>query len=128
MVRTVSEHVTRANAVYLLHLLHESVWSELSDVVNNEMSDPPRPSPTPAPGKPTSSSSPSSFPAHVTVGDAERVVLAHMVKKAPFLYSLLASKANRAVNYALNSVQSQERNKLFVYQLIHMITYELKRP
>src|SRR5690348_15951630 len=36
IAKQVNEHVTRANAVYLLHLLHESVWSDLSDVINIE--------------------------------------------------------------------------------------------
>lgn len=122
MVRQVNKHITRTNVVYLLHLLHESVWSELSDVVGDQ-------SRSAKPTNTTTTHDSSSYvkeQAAVTVGDAERLVRAFLRDNMP-LYSLLASKVNRAVNYALNSLQSQERNKLFVYQLIHMITDELKR-
>jgi len=124
--------------VFLLHLLHESVWQDASSVTessdtNNSRATSAAPNDSDCGGlnisrdhRPYDMKSGSISEGNVTMGDAERALRAFCEQQIP-LYALVATKVNRAINYSLSSLQMQERSKLFIYQLIHVITLEMQR-
>ncbi|KAI1290192.1 Sorting nexin-19 [Halotydeus destructor] len=100
--RQLEETVTKNTGVYLLHLLHESVWAKESDHLGelNQLDK------------------------SYTAVHAERAIKTYLKKSVPG-YSVLSYKIDRALNFLLTNLQLFERNKLFVYQVIGMAIDEV---
>lgn len=130
--------MTKESCVFILHLLHASVWpkalDEEQEIGDGESGE--------ATARKTSlllaTNNKTNNAASVhhdhrsggggrSVAEAEKALVAYCHAKLPFYrYSLVAHKVNRAINFVLQCLQLPERNKLFVYQVINVIARDVK--